>query len=91
MADGLPPPCRPCVRCGKGTIVRARVTNPDTGEQGRVAMCLLCAAEGEGIEAEDEPGLLQERISEAFAASAGPDGKPDDWRRRVFDDGPGAS
>jgi hypothetical protein len=46
MADDLPPGYRPCVRCGRGTLVRVRLTNPDTGGRERVAVCLKCAVKG---------------------------------------------
>jgi hypothetical protein len=39
----IPGPYRPCVRCGRGTLVRVRLTNPDTGEPERLAVCLACA------------------------------------------------
>jgi hypothetical protein len=46
MADDLPPGYRPCLRCGRGTVVRARLANPDTGERERVVVCLKCALKG---------------------------------------------
>jgi hypothetical protein len=48
MADDLPPGYRPCVRCGRGTLVRVRLPHPYTGERKRVPVCLKCAVKGRG-------------------------------------------
>jgi hypothetical protein len=46
MPDDLPPPYRPCVLCGRGTVVRVRLPNPETGKPMRVPVCLKCAVKG---------------------------------------------
>jgi hypothetical protein len=59
--DDLPPAYRHCRGCGKGTLLRFPLVNPDTGAREYGPTCLKCAAKAGLVLVVDEPELAEDR------------------------------